>query len=135
MLEKKNQKRITLKGICSTKWFIKNYRMQKDSKAYNVKCNSLSTADINSCTIKQPKCRKSVFKKLSQLASFCSSFEDLSEGAIQKNVYDIQPKFLDSNNYLGSSAALTQSPLLNDGALDNISHSNLIPSELYLGVN
>lgn len=131
MLEKKSQKRISLKAICSTKWFNKNYRIQKDSNVYNVKSNSISTADINSCTIKQPKCRKSVFKKLSHLASFCSSYEDLSEGAIQKNVYDIQPKFLDSNNYLGSSAAFTQ----NDGALDNISHSNLNPSELYLGVN
>ena len=109
MIEKSNEKRITLKEICLSKWFMKNYRTNFRTRSEvnsNTKSNQ-SLSDINVIKVKQSKF--SFFKK-NELFPFTNDsncgLEEAhvnNEGITQINNYQINPKFFDNTSFDSSS--------------------------------
>lgn len=125
MLEKSSDKRISLKEICMSKWFISHYKWQHQDQALltfpNDKIiNKSSTFSKFSEPINESNTRLLKVKKTSKLSVFSNSKitgelsmtadeeNMIEEGKINMNTYNLKPKFLncwtlENNSYLNSA--------------------------------
>lgn len=141
MIHKNCEKRITLKDICLSKWFMSNYHhiqnpisSKMTSSHPKYKSNYLSDPELISPPgeIQLKKAKTSCFKKISKDVVF--SNEDFldDEGRLPMNIYTMKPKFLFSENPNPESSSFLNyakgnNPKINEGSMAN--------SCFFLGVN